>query len=669
MESLVANEETPEHEETVCWPSAQCYRELVHMVSTWMPEIRVNSEGDYAFSLRFVVAAILLTLFLTVLGPFVAPIAIGLVALRITEWNCLRALSQIFMVGLTAFPLYLLWTMTAVAFRMDTLQEFRKAENSVLELCGPFLCLLILSLVFLAEVCHYCIEESTGRMLLDELSEIQEQDSFSGRMLDTHNLHDFGSKLQEVLNYLHRYIRKKPARIFGDESPGILTSRFMKVMLRMIIMNSPEDSPQAESQELRGMLQDASGISKQFSPLRLLILVTFSLIPALFPAICRFISGNDAFMLSDHTNVWRCRRAYLFMAFCTTMMLISTCHDLIESLDKIQLSTLATMYLAAPRKRRAVLVAIYKARFDKLVLHAEGAKESVPLVEAESELLQREDAPSPDDVTAPALLSRGFGHLRFVLSRPSWLTSGSPRASEDPGSPEPRSSASLGLRGNRPVPILQRNLAENVNDRVSYLATRRFSALQLLARADCLVMESKSQVVLLVLAFIMIMCAVILACSVGLLHGQHAITPLFCMVFLPLVLIVMLDIMNKLVDLENYFYEDTLKILQSWRERMERLRYAVTIDEAISEERTHVDSFFTSLIDPVAALIDYTKNWQKRVRIFGLDASSSRRNRLLLSFVAYFALVLWQYWRQAEWFAELEAEFLDIVYNHRITLS
>ena len=184
MESLVANEETPEHEETACWPSAQCYRELVHMVSTWMPEIRVNSEGDYAFSLRFVAAAILLTLFLTVLGPFVAPIAIGLVALRITEWNCLRGLSQIFMVGLTAFPLYLLWTMTAVAFRMDTLQEFRKAENSVLELCGPFLCLLILSLVFLAEVCHYCIEESTGRMLLDELSEIQEQDSFSGRMLE-----------------------------------------------------------------------------------------------------------------------------------------------------------------------------------------------------------------------------------------------------------------------------------------------------------------------------------------------------------------------------------------------------------------------------------------------------------------------------------------------------
>eukprot|EP00439_Symbiodinium_sp_Y106_P054823 s82_g7.t1 len=395
---------------------------------------------------------------------------------------------------------------------------------------------------------------------------------------DTHNVHDFGSKLQEVLNYLHRYIRKKPVGILGDESPCVLTSRFMK-------------TSRAESQELRGMLQDASVFTKQFSPLRLLVLVTFSLIPALFPAICRFISGNDDFMLSAHTNVWRCRRAYLFMAFSTTMMLISTCHDLIESLDKIQLSTLATMYLAAPKKRRAVLVAIYKARFDKLVLHAEGAKD---LVEAEAELLQREDAPSPDDVSAAALLSRGFGHLRC-----------------------------------------SENLVENVNDRVSYLATRRFSALQLLARADCLVLESKSQVVLLVLAFIMIMCAVILACSVGLLHGQHAITPLFCMVFLPIVLIVMLDIMNKLVDLENYFYEDTLKILQSWRERMERLRYAVTIDEAISEERTHVDSFFTSLIDPVAALIDYTKNWQKRVRIFGLDASGSRRNRLLLSFVAY----------------------------------
>jgi len=75
---------------------------------------------------------------------------------------------------------------------------------------------------------------------------------------------------------------------------------------------------------------------------------------------------------------------------------------------------------------------------------------------------------------------------------------------------------------------------------------------------------------------ILTLVSVLLVYSVGLTDGQHYITLAFGSLILLGVLAVMLSIVNNLVSLERLLLADTLKILQSWRERLERLRYGVT---------------------------------------------------------------------------------------------
>ena len=60
------------------------------------------------------------------------------------------------------------------------------------------------------------------------------------------------------------------------------------------------------------------------------------------------------------------------------------------------------------------------------------------------------------------------------------------------------------------------------------------------------------------------------------------------------------------------------------------------------------------LIDPIDGLVDYTKNWQKRVLVFGMEASRPRRNQLLLSAFVYFAWLSWEFLKDASWFTDLQ---------------
>jgi uncharacterized membrane protein len=69
----------------------------------------------------------------------------------------------------------------------------------------------------------------------------------------------------------------------------------------------------------------------------------------------------------------------------------------------------------------------------------------------------------------------------------------------------------------------------------------------------------------------------------------------------------------------------------------------------------------------VAGLIDYTKNWQNRVQLLGHNASSSRRNRMLLSFVMYFVIVLWHFLTQKAWFIELQQDLREIAFSQGIS--
>ena len=300
------------------------------------------------------------------------------------------------------------------------------------------------------------------------------------------------------------------------------------------------------------------------------------------------------------------------MAFVSSAHLISSCCDLNENLDRMELSQLATLFLAAPFKRRQLLTTTYQSCFKRLILkpfHMDESNrvEPVDLIEAEK---------LDDDNLLRETLAEGFRHMRYELStlqsflqvlqidKKSIPAETTPKGEETSKEPDfGDDPCAYGVDGNDHV--------EGFNCwQITYLETRKFALLQLFARADCLVLEVKSQVVLFALTIIMVMCAVILAFSVGLIHGQHAITPWFCVLFLPCILVAMLMIMNKLVKLDVHLYEDTLKILQSWRERMERLRYAITIDKAIGDKRMQLDSFFTSL----SALLDDLGNFFRFLR-------------------------------------------------------
>ena len=353
---------------------------------------------------------------------------------------------------------------------------------------------------------------------------------------------------------------------------------------------------------LEWLVNSSTGPPVQASPLQLLVLMVCSLGPAFFPTIWRFLTDCEDVFFSMNDGVKHCQRAYLLMAFVSSAHLISSCCDLNENLDRMELSQLATLFLAAPFKRRQLLTTTYQSCFKRLILRPfqmEEANlvETVDLIEAEK---------FDDDNLLRETLTEGFCHLRYDLSTlQSFLQVLQIDNKSNPAETTPKGEA---IKSKQPDfgeddPCVSWVTGDG-NDHVegfnclqtTFLDTRKFALLQLFARADCLVLEVKSQVVLFALTIIMVMCAVILAFSVGLIHGQHAITPWFCVLFLPCILIAMLMIMNKLVKLDVHLYEDTLKILQSWRERMERWRYAITIEEAIGDKRMQLDSFFTSLL-------------------------------------------------------------------------
>lgn len=670
-EILLANGEAGENPtECIKWtvrmPFTIYYWQLAYIISAYMPEIRVNPEGVYMVSVHFVVMAMCLVVFLILLGPFLVPFAI-LCAMWHSDRKCHDRLLLLLMFGLALLPPYLLSTMTMVAFQKETLQEFRKAENSMLELCGPYVCLLISSLVFLADVCQCSIEKGIAKMVLDEMDELNVIRKSGDRAADSDS--NLAGQLLEIICYIDTQIHEN-VQFWPSRS---LTSKFMKVMQQILVAVNKQDKQEMMELELDKILKQESMSPQQASPLQLLVLMVCSLGPAFFPTIWRFLTDCEDVFFSMNDGVKHCQRAYLLMAFVSSAHLISSCCDLNENLDRMELSQLATLFLAAPFKRRQLLTTTYQSCFKRLILRPfqmEEANlvETVDLIEAEK---------FDDDNLLRETLTEGFCHLRYDLSTlQSFLQVLQIDNKSNPAETTPKGEA---IKSKQPDfgeddPCVSWVTGDG-NDHVegfnclqtTFLDTRKFALLQLFARADCLVLEVKSQVVLFALTIIMVMCAVILAFSVGLIHGQHAITPWFCVLFLPCILIAMLMIMNKLVKLDVHLYEDTLKILQSWRERMKRWRYAITIEEAIGDKRMQLDSFFTSLIDPVAGLIDYTKNWQKRVQLLGHNASSSRRNRMLLSFVMYLVIVLWHFLTQKAWFIELQEEWREIAFSQGIS--
>ena len=220
---------------TMRMPFTKYYWQLVYIISAYMPEIRVNPEGVYMVSVHFVVTAMCLVVFLILLGPFLVPFAIVLCAVWDSDRKCHDWLLLLLMFGLTLLPPYLLSTMTMVAFQKETLQEFRKAENSMLELCGPYVCLLISSLVFLADVCQCSIEKGIAKMVLDEMDELNVIRKSGDQAAGPDS--NLPGQLLEIIRYIdiqiHENVPFWPSRS--------LTSKFMKVMQQILAAVNNQD--------------------------------------------------------------------------------------------------------------------------------------------------------------------------------------------------------------------------------------------------------------------------------------------------------------------------------------------------------------------------------------------------------------------------------------------
>ena len=341
--------------------------------------------------------------------------------------------------------------------------------------------------------------------------------------------------------------------------------------------SQPDPAPRLHSR-----LEECATAPEHVSPSAVVMLVIGGLVPALLPALVRLVNGYKA--LWSHDGVWLCQRAYLFMAFMTSMRLIGCCYGLVDGLGRLQLSTLGAFYLAAPRKRRAVLADTYKSQFRKLVFvktyDGEEPEEHLPLV--------------PDRETSTALKDREGGFARFRCVFEANARRGK--------------SIVFHRRASLKMPKQQREASEEetaqqgTNNTVSYLAARKFACFQLLARTDCLKLEGKSEAVMLILFLVLILVSVLLVYSVGLTDGQHYIPLSFGALIVVAVLATMLSIVNNLVCLEHLLLADTLKILQSWRERLEHLRHGVTKTLSKKDNRQEITFLDNHLISNSVAL-------------------------------------------------------------------
>ena len=256
------------------------------------------------------------------------------------------------------------------------------------------------------------------------------------------------------------------------------------------------------------------------------------------------------------------------MAYITAWSLCSSCSGLIDKLNKLRLNTLATLFLAAPRKRRAVLTAKYWYEFDKLIFVQQDNDKPEPLV-----------SPAGD---CGQLREGGFLRLRSVFvgqQKKAKTLEFCHYESLRQGASDTSPSVSA--------------MEEN-STQVTYLATAKFTLLQLLTRSDCLVLEMTSEVVIMTLMMIVVLASVLLLCSVGLTSGVHHTSLAFGSFSTLVVISVVLLIVNKLTMLESHLKEDTLSILQSWRVRLERLRYGVMCTQEDGEQRMRLDSYLCS---------------------------------------------------------------------------
>ncbi|CAE7348716.1 unnamed protein product [Symbiodinium natans] len=657
-------------------PFQNAYKASVHYVSSKMPEeMFVNSEGAYKVPLSLVV----LSLVMIVSSAPLVPLALPLVAAH-GVWISGRAQTgcDVFLrflgLLLSWAPLALLVPLARMISTGQTLQLFEQEKISRVEVLGPFVCCGLASLIFFSDVFFYIVERACAWMVWDEFAELEEKVFEVDEDVMRHP--KLVARVVHFLEQLRENIRVQSA-VFNRSY--VVQSEFERRILYAL-----EGGDHRRWLESAPLLNQRNKESWRLSVGSLLA----GLVQATLPSISRVCLGVEEPLFCDSGILMFIRITYCLTAFATAAYVARHCIGTLMRLHTFQLRCLAILYLVAPDKRRKALGWQYWSLMEGLRLtlpedHPEADGQETPTSQHSQRKLwlvdERRHTKNEQDAFTK-LLFACTDSMRYTLffddvreGRPqgeevqrtgslekfqnvnSELTEISLRKNESGGHDKPlrkqtrRRATVVGddeqLQEEQPCPAH--------NKEVKILAARRFSLLRIVTRANALVLQVHVEKLLIGMVVVTVL---YVTSEMLLVASEDSLTSasIVCLSNLLAIFVLVLSILNKLVALNQMFREDTLKVLQSWKEKLDRLRFEVTLDMPIGSARTHMDSFFLSLLDPVTDMVDFIKNWQQPISLCGVEITSTKRNQVLVPMLSGVFYILGRALMQVNWASRLE---------------
>lgn len=657
-------------------PFQNAYKASVHYVSGKMPEeMFVNSEGAYKVPLSLVLLSlsmILLTAPLVPLGlPLLATYGVWTVGWPRTGCDAILRLLGIL---LSWAPLALLIPLARMISTGQTLQLFEQEKISRVEVLGPFICCLLASLVFFSDVFLYIVERACAWMVWDEFAELEEKVfEVDEDVMEHPKLVD---RVVHFLQQLRENIRVQSA-VFNRSY--VVQSEFERRIL--FALEGGDHRRWLENPPLHNHRNNESW--------RLSVGSIFAgLVQALLPSLSRLCLGVEEPLLCDSGILMFIRITYCVTAFATAAFVARHCIGTLMRLHTFQLRCLAVLYLVAPDKRRKALGWQYWSLMENLRLtlpteESDTGHEDTPLTSHQSQrklwlVDERRHTKMAEQDSFTQLLFACTDSMRYTLffddvrgqvdeemekvnslervhevntniSEISLRKNESVRATKPRRKSRRRRATVVG----DDEQLLEEQPCPAHNKEVKILAARRFALLRIVTRANALVLQVHVEKLL---SGILGVTVLYVTSEMLLVASEDSLTSasIVCLSNLLAIVALVFSILNKLVALNQMFREDTLKVLQSWKEKLDRLRFEVTLDMPIGSARTHMDSFFLSLLDPVTDMVDFIKNWQQPISLCGVEITSSKRNQVLVPMLSGVFYILGRALMQVNWASRLE---------------
>ena len=200
--------------------------------------------------------------------------------------------------------------------------------------------------------------------------------------------------------------------------------------------------------------------------------------------------------------------------------------------------------------------------------------------------------------------------------------------------------------------------------RTRSLKPRNCMLLQILFRADALVMQAEVEKTVLSILMSMTSCASLVAYMV--LEDVHLTADgALCMLDLLCLIVFVVVILNLLVEINQTLQDDSLKILQSWKERLDHICWAVISDwqkggadgdkSRRSAERTGLESYFRIQTRPLDEMMTLIRNWNHPVSVFSIAVTSARRNQIAVPLLSCMLYAAWRECIKLPWVDRLNA--------------